>query len=157
MRAGGTTCEQDSPRRNQPMSVQAIYPRLAMMPTMVMPAMKRSDLIMALVPLRLPSPMVPKKTDGSLCGFLKIADRTRRPGTYFLIPPFPSGPARPGGSPLGAGEWNFCDLLAISTTYETRLPRGDQDESALPARDAGRAVARPELRPPRWRDPYADW
>ena len=43
------------------MSVKAIYPRLAMMLTMATLAMKRSDLIMALVPLRLPSPMVPKE------------------------------------------------------------------------------------------------
>jgi hypothetical protein len=62
MRAGGTICEQDEgPRRNQPMSVKAIYPRLAMMLTMATLAMKLSDLIMALVPLRLPSPMVPKE------------------------------------------------------------------------------------------------
>jgi hypothetical protein len=47
---------------HQPMIVKAIYPRLAMMLTMAMLVMKRSDLIiMALVPLRLPSPMVPKK------------------------------------------------------------------------------------------------
>jgi hypothetical protein len=43
------------------MIVKAIYPRLAMMLTMAMRAMKRSDLIMVLVPLRLPSPMVSKK------------------------------------------------------------------------------------------------
>jgi hypothetical protein len=62
MSAGGTACEQDeASRRDQPMSVKAIYPRLAMMLTMAMPAMKRSALIMASVPLRLPSPMVRKK------------------------------------------------------------------------------------------------
>jgi hypothetical protein len=62
MRVGGTICEQDEASRcDQPMSVNAICPRLAMMLTTAMPAMKRSALIMASVPLRLPSPMVPKK------------------------------------------------------------------------------------------------
>ena len=74
MRAGGTICEQDEAfRRDQPMSVKAIYPRLAMMLTMAMPAMKRSDLIMASVPLRFAQPDgTEKNTDGSLCRFLKI-------------------------------------------------------------------------------------
>jgi hypothetical protein len=62
VRAGRTICEQDeAPRGDQPMSIKAIYPRLAMMLTTAMPPMKRSDLIMASVPLPLPGPIVPKK------------------------------------------------------------------------------------------------
>jgi hypothetical protein len=66
------------------MSVKAIYPRLAMMLTIAMPEMKRSDLIMALVPYGYSARRYRKNTDGSLCGFLKIADRTRRSGNLFF-------------------------------------------------------------------------
>jgi len=85
MQAGGTICEQDeASRRDQPMSVKAIYPRLAMMLTMAMPAMKRSALIMASVPLQLPSPMVPKKY-----GWVPLwISENSRIGNGFMIPPF---------------------------------------------------------------------
>jgi hypothetical protein len=55
-----------------------------MMLTMAMPAMKRSDLIMALIPLRLPSPMVPKKY-GWVPLWVSEDSRIRPgdPGTYF--------------------------------------------------------------------------
>jgi hypothetical protein len=82
-----------------------------MMLTIAMPAMKRSDLIMALVPLRLPSPTVPKKYGWVplwVSEDLRIGPGDQ--GTYFLIPPFPSGPARPR-----RGSGISCDLLALST------------------------------------------
>jgi hypothetical protein len=104
-----------------------------MMLTIAMPAMKRSDLIMALVPLRLPSPTVPKKYGWVplwVSENLRIGPGDQ--GTYFFDTTLSQRPRPAGRVPLGAGEWNFCDLLAISTTYETRLPRGNQDESALP-------------------------
>ena len=96
------------------MSVKAIYPRLAMMLTMAMPAMKRSALIMASVPLRLPSPMVPKKirTDPSVSFSIRGSDPETRE-LIFLIPPFPSGPARPGGAPWAAGEGDFAICRAL--------------------------------------------
>jgi hypothetical protein len=96
-----------------------------MMLTIAMPAMKRSDLIMALVPLRLPSPTVPKKYGWVplwVSEDLRIGPGDQ--GTYFLIPPFPSGPAR------GVEYLAIC--LRSQLTYETRLPRGNQDERASP-------------------------
>jgi hypothetical protein len=99
-----------------------------MMLTMAMPPMKRSDLIMALVPLRLPSPMVPKNTDGSLCGFLKISGsdpETREP-------PFPAAPARPGGSPWARsrGILRPAALCALSMVAVPMSPRSTDGRDA---------------------------
>jgi hypothetical protein len=96
-----------------------------MMLTMAMPPMKRSDLIMALVPLRLPSPMVPKNTDGSLCGFLKISGsdpETREPIFDTILSQRPP-PGR--AAPPGRGAGGFCDLLrfALCRWWRFRCPQ----------------------------------